>query len=547
MARHSKPQLPLTPAQARLSRQVSGLLVASGVLWPVQAGAVAWAISGWVAGDLAPTLPCAALFLAAALIRAMLETRAGGHAFALADQVIHDQRAAVLARETRILRDDQSSAELAALLTQKLPLLAPYVTRYRPAMARVRVVPLVILALSFGMSWAAGLVLLVAGPLIPVFMALIGIAAKDAATRHMAEIGAMNRLLIDRIAALPDLRLLNAETRSRADFTTAAEDLRTRTMAVLRIAFLSSTVLELFSAIGVAMIAVYVGFSLLGELSFGTWGTPLTLYQGIFLLLLAPEYFQPLRDLATAWHDKAGAEAVLDELTALETSAPAPILGLGLHAAPLPGPATLTLHGVSVTRGPRTLHFPDISLAPGDSLALTGPSGAGKSTLLLALAGMLRHDGAIIPCGQPLSDDTADAWRARLALVPQSPHVPDVTLAAFLDPLQTGTNPAAALAQAGADGIVAALPEGLNTRLGETGAGVSGGELRRLMLARAFLNGADVILADEPTADLDRATAQRIISALQTAQAQGKTVIAATHDPALIAALGRETRIEAQP
>ncbi|MDF1801545.1 ABC transporter ATP-binding protein/permease [Thalassovita sp.] len=548
MATPTHARLPLSPAQENLSRKASGLLVAAGLLWPIQALAIAWAVSSWAAGDLTPSLPCAAAFLLAALLKAGLEIRAGALSFRLADTLIHDQRQAILARESRLLRADVSSAEIGALLSQKLPLLSPYVTRYRPAMMRVRVLPLVMLALIFSISWAAGLVLLVAGPLIPVFMALVGMAAKEASIRHMAEIGDMNRLLIDRIAALPDLHLLNAQTRSRDDFTRAADSLRQRTMAVLRVAFLSSTVLELFAAIGVAMVAVYVGFSLLGEIPFGAYATPLTLFEGIFLLLLAPEYFQPLRDLAAAWHDKAGAEAVLDELDTLSQTAPAPILGQGLPVPPLPGAATLRLQGVSVQRGARSLLLPDLSLAPGDSLALTGPSGAGKSTMLDVISGLLPAKGTVTVCGQPLTHETADAWRARLALVPQEAHVPDVTLAQFLDPQGHGRDPAKALRLAQADGIVAALPHGMDTRLGETGAGVSGGELRRLLLARAFLNEAQIILADEPTADLDTATAGRIISALQAAANQGKTVIAATHDPALIAALvavqGREIRLE---
>jgi ATP-binding cassette subfamily C protein CydD len=206
------------------------------------------------------------------------------------------------------------------MLTDKLPLLRPAILRHRPAALRAAVLPLAYLALALPFSWAVALILAVAGPLIPVFMALVGLAAREASERQMDEIGSLSGLLGERLSALTDIRLLDAAQRMSADFADRAEALRERTMAVLRVAFLSSTVLELFSAIGVAMVAVYVGFALLGEIPFGAWATPLTLSEGIFLLMLAPEFFQPLRDLAAAWHDKAGALAVTRELAEAEAS-----------------------------------------------------------------------------------------------------------------------------------------------------------------------------------------------------------------------------------
>ena len=531
--------LTLPDPQSRALRRAAWLHLGANALWPVQAAAIAVIISGWANGAqvTAAVWPIAAFFLAG-LVRALLENAAGRLGFAAADAILHQQRQDLLRRETLLLRGNLSSAELAALYTQKLPVLMPYLLRYRPAMLRVRVIPLLFLLLVLVQSWIAALVLLVAGPLIPVFMALVGMAAKEASQRQMAEIGDMNRLLIDRIAALPDARLLGGTARVETDFAAAAEGLRQRTMAVLRIAFLSSTVLELFSAIGVALVAVYVGFSLLGEIGIGAWGTPLTLGQGVFILLLAPEFFQPLRDLAAAWHDKAAAEAVTDELSALASDPPQPILGAGQSMLPLDGPGSLRMSDVVVERGATRLKLPDIQVAPGGALALCGDSGAGKSTMLDVLAGLVRPvQGQVVVAGKVLNDDTADAWRARCTYVPQAIHMPDVALREYLDPQATGIDPAPALSRARADTIVAALPQGLDTRLGETGAGVSGGEARRLMLARAFLRGADVILADEPTADLDRETGAQIIAALQAARENGATVIVATHDPALIAAM----------
>lgn len=529
----------LSRADGAALRRVGALRIAADLLWPVQAWAVAAVIAGWLQGAALPA-GWLALFAATGALRALLQHRAGRIAFDLGQEVVARARRRLLDRQALRLDAPLSSAELAALAADKIPLLAPYVTRFRLAMLRVRIVPAALAFVVATQSWAAALVLLVAGPLIPVFMALVGLAAKEASARQMVEIGAVNRLLVDRIAALPDLRLLEGFDRARRDLADRLEALRRATMAVLRVAFLSSTVLELFAALGVAMVAVYVGFSLLGELGFGTWGAPLTLQAGLFVLLLAPDYFQPLRDLAAAWHDKAAAEAVAAELAALAADPGQPILGTGDAAPPLSGPATILMTGARAGRGAARVALPDLRLGPGESLALTGPSGSGKSTALDALAGLLPLSaGRIEVAGRLLDAAAADAWRARIAVIPQQVWVPEARLREMLDPRGTGADPGPALAALGLDAVVAALPDGLDTRLGETGAGVSGGEARRLLLARALLSRAEVILADEPTADLDAATAGRIVAALRAAQAEGCAVIVASHDPRLIAAMDR--------
>ena len=521
-------------------KPASYAMALSGVLWPVQAGGAALSIQAWAEGRPEGLLWAALLFVAVGGLRALLDYWAGGLLFRMADMRISEERHAMLAREAARAEQAITSASLAALASQKLSLLMPYLTRYQPAMMRVKIVPLVLLGLTFYISWVAGLVLLVAGPLVPVFMALIGVAAKQASERQMVEIGALNDLLIDRLSALADIRLLDATRQAEEDFEIRAEGLRHRTMAVLRVAFLSSTVLELFSAIGVAMVAVYVGFSLLGEIDFGTWGRSLTLYQGVFILLLAPEYFQPLRDLAAAWHDRAAALAVAGEMDALERVEGEAVPGLGGKAEPLKGQATISAQGAVVLRGEQQVLLPELDLKQGEAVALCGPSGAGKTSALLALAGLLPLVGGDISvAGVPLEGGVADAWRARLTFIPQAVHMPDTSLRRFLDPDESGGDIHAALMAAHADGIVAALPDGLETRLGETGAGVSGGEARRLLVARAILRGADVVLADEPTADLDPDTSVRLIESLRSLARHGAVVLVASHDPQVIAAMDR--------
>lgn len=524
-----------------LLRRAGVLSIVSGLIWPVQAAAIAWAVSGWATGALAleRSLWAAAIYLACGLIRAGLERVAGGMLYRAADQTIARERDLLIGREAR-RPGGAGSAAVAALAVQKLPLLHPWITRYHVAMLRTSIIPLVYLAVAFWFSWAIGVVLLVAGPLIPVFMALVGMAAEDASRRQMDEIGSMNSMLMDRLSALLDIRLLGARSRAAEDFETRADRLREKTMAVLRIAFLSSTVLELFAAIGVAMVAVFVGFTLLGEVGWGSWGNGLTLYEGIFLLLIAPEFFQPLRDLAAAWHDRASGASVVEELEAMDAAPRLALLGEGLAASPLPGPLSVTMRGAVAGLPGRALALPDLDLAAGQSLALVGPSGVGKSTALAALAGLVPLvEGRITVCGQELNAASADAWRPRLVLVPQRVHFPDAALGDWLSASQSRDEAAlwAALELAEARTVVERLPEGLQTRLGESGGGVSGGEARRLMIARAVVQGADLVLADEPTADLDALTADRVTRALRRLQGQGAALIVATHDPALAEAM----------
>ena len=520
--------------------RIAGTLsVIAGLIWPAQAAALAWAVSGWASGEMSRTGPAALALIFGGLLRALLDHRAGRYLFDAADQTITRERAALIGREARA-RANITSAEIAALVVQKLPLLQPWITRYHVAMVRVSILPLILLALTFWFSWVAGLVLLIAGPVIPMFMALVGMAAEEASRRQMVEIGAMNAMLMDRLSAMLDIRLLGAADRATADFTDRADSLRLRTMAVLRVAFLSSTVLELFSAIGVAMVAVFVGFTLLGEIGFGSWGTPLGLGEGLFLLLIAPEFFQPFRDMAAAWHDRAAGLSVVSELDALDAAERVAFLGQGDAAAALSGALTLQLSGSVAAIPGRNVALPDLPLKAGQSLALTGPSGAGKTTALSAIAGLVPlAEGRISVCGVLLDETTADSWRARIALIPQAPHFPDQALRHWLDPDEGGADPWPALKLAEADRVVRRLPDGLDTRLGETGGGMSGGEARRLLLARAVLSGRELILADEPTADLDPETAALVIQTLTRLQEQGHSVIVATHDPVLAAAMDR--------
>ncbi|WP_415184742.1 ABC transporter ATP-binding protein/permease [Phaeovulum sp.] len=530
----------MRPGRASLRRAVAGSVLA-GLVWPLQAAVVAVTLGGLLAGNAPAPLIAAAGFAVLGLLRAALALWADTHAQTAAELIVTHARAGIIASEAGRGADSPfgGAGSIAALAGEKLDLLVPYVTRYSPARARVMVLPIVIFVLALSQSWAVAAVFLVSGPLIPVFMALVGLAAKETSARQMAEMGTLNDLLVERLSALVDIRLLGAGDTVLAGFATKAGQLRHRTMAVLRIAFLSSTVLELFAAIGVAMVAVYVGFSLLGLLGFGAWGGAISPEAGIFLLLLAPEFYQPLRDLGTAWHDKAAAEAVMAELAAWRAAKTANLPGTGGRAAPLPGPASIMLRDCVTPDG---IALPDIQIAPGETVALVGPSGAGKTSALRLMAGLsLPLAGQVVVAGLALTDEVADNWRARLGWMPQAPHFMQASLRQNLTLGRVGDLDGA-ITSAAIKGVIAGLPQGLNTRLGETGTGLSGGEARRVTLARALYAAPDVILADEPTANLDAATAALVTKALLAAAARGATLVVATHDPALAARMGRVIR-----
>lgn len=518
----------LAPEMARL-RRASALAVASGLLWIPQAWFAAKAIAALI-GFAAPDMQDLLGFLILGALRAALSFVSDGIAQRAALDATSGLRARVLAQESR-RAVPAPAGEVASILSEQAETLRPYAARYLPVRARVAMVPLAILLAALWQSWAAALILLICGPTIPLFMALIGQAAGRASRAQLDQMGTMGALLADRAAALPDIRLLGARARLVDSFTASAEELRRRTMRVLSIAFLSSTVLELFAALGVAMMAVFCGFSLLGQIGFGTWGVQMMPVSGVFLLLLAPEFFQPMRDFAGVWHDRAGAEALAGALANRDGPEMA---GQGAPATPLPMGA-IRLVGVIKNE----IRYPEVVIAPGASVAVTGPSGAGKTTLLRMLAGLEQPDqGRIEIGGAVLAPTNADHWRANLGWMPQAPHFLNAPVA---QNLRMGREVAldGPLRSAEAAHVVAGLPKGLETRLGETGAGVSGGEARRLTLARALAGEPRLILADEPTADLDDRTARQIAAALQAAHRAGAGLIVATHDPQLAAGMAQ--------
>ncbi|XPG45512.1 thiol reductant ABC exporter subunit CydD [Variovorax sp. KK3] len=526
----------------------------AALLWLPQAALLAWAVDGLARGEgvSAVLWPALGIVLLGAL-RAGCEAWGMRRVFARARAALSDLRAraaAALSTHSPLDRARPASGLAASTIAEQAEAVVPYLVRYAPARWRAMVVPVAILPLVAMHSWVAAAVLLVAAPLIPLFMAIVGWRARAASEAHLVEAGGMNAFLLDRLRGLPSLRALGAVEATAQRLGEAAQSLRQRTMAVLRIAFLSSAVLELFSALGVAMVAAYIGFHLLGHFGFGTWGQRLSLGEGLFVLLLAPAFFEPLRELSAVWHDRAAGEAAMAALDRLGKSSmtltgaqPGPVAADRGEA----GPPAVHLHGVRPVQAPGAPAFAgcDIHIAPGEHVALLGASGAGKTCLLSLIAGLMPAQGRIVIGGVAMTDRTAALLRRRMGWMGQRPHVFAGSVAANVALGRSGIDAAQvddAMRFAGLDDVAQARP---GANLGEGGRGLSGGEAVRLALARLAAHpDADLLLVDEPTAHLDSETAARIVDAL-VELARGKTLIVATHDPVLAARMHRAIRLDA--
>lgn len=425
----------------------------------------------------------------------------------------------------------QAVGSWATLLLEQVDNLQDYYARYLPQTLLAALVPCLILAVLFPANWVAALILLLTAPLIPLFMALAGMGAADANRRNFQALARLSGYFLDRLQGMETLRLFNQAGAETDRIRTASASFRQRTMEVLRLAFLSSAVLEFFAAVSVALVAVYFGFSYLGELNFGHYGTGITLFSGFLSLILAPEFFQPLRELGTFYHAKAQATGAADALekflTTQQLQASSGTLmpnveqGMTLTAADL----RIMTHEGTELAGP--LNF---TLSAGKRVALIGRSGAGKTSLLNVLTGYLPYQGSLKINDTELRDILPSWWQQQLAWVGQNPHLPAQTIRENIvahgegDPLRLQQ----VCELAGVDEFLARLPEGLESAVGEQAAALSVGQAQRIAVARALYKPCRLLLLDEPDASLDGPAGEHVNRALLAASFN-QTTLFITH------------------
>lgn len=530
---------PLDPRLLRYARATGGYLVvlaalgtASALLVLAQAHLLARAIAGTVAGELDRTDVSALLLSLFAVVaaRAALAWLGEGAAVAASAQVKSALRQRVLRKVLALgptwLAGERSSS-LGTLVTTGLDALDAYFARYLPQLVLAVTVPGLILAQLFAVDLLAAITVAATLPLIPVFMALIGMATNDRTRRRWRALSVLSHHFADVVAGLPTLTLFNRAKAQAAGVRRISDAHRRQTQATLRVAFLSALALEVLATLSVALVAVGIGVRVVH----GDMGLELAL----LLLILAPEAYLPWRLVGTHFHASADGLAAADEaFRVLEAPAPE---GQGTRA--VPELDELRVRSLTVSYPERTdPAVTDVSFVarPGEVIALRGPSGAGKSTVVSALLGFSAPaSGQILVGSVDLRELEPAGWRGRIAWVPQRPHLLDGTVAdnvALGEPRTSRAQIEAALQAAGAPGLDP------SRRVGERGRQLSAGEARRVALARAWMRATAVpralVLLDEPSAGLDAGTEEAVVEVVRRLRAAGHLVVLVAHRLALL-------------
>ncbi|GAB2907153.1 cysteine/glutathione ABC transporter permease/ATP-binding protein CydD [Rheinheimera gaetbuli] len=424
-----------------------------------------------------------------------------------------------------------SDGSISTKLLEQVDALDGFISRYYVQRYLVLLTPILLAIATAFYSTLAAAILLVTAPLVPMFMIILGNSAATASQQQFAELSRMGGRFLDLVRGLPTLRQLNATGRAANSVSNAAQRYRDSSMRVLKMAFLSAAVLEFFSALAIALLALYLGLGLLGILPWAKGEIPVPYQGALFILLLAPEFYAPLRQLGSDYHAKAQAEAAIAEL--------APILQRqawqhsGSQSLQLSQAPALVINQLYINGNDgRTRLAPfSLNIHSGERIALQGPSGSGKSSLLHALLGFTPYQGDILVNHQPLATLELAQWQQQLGYMAQHSSFMAASIADNLRlaaPSASDEQLKQVLEQVELWPLISRLPLRLNTLLGERGLGLSGGQLQRLALAQLLLRSARIWLLDEPAAHLDGATAYRLHQLIGRLSA-GKTVLLVSH------------------
>ena len=494
-----------------------GVLVAAATITSavVLAALVARVITDPASRDLAALSPPIGLLAALWTMRALVTWQQGRLAQRGASAVIADLAEQVLATATALPPREltRRGDEAAIVVTRGLDGLRVYFTTYLPSLFVAAILTPATIAVIAVYDWQSAAIVAVALPLIPIFMVLIGLATAERSTAALAAMSTLQSRLLDLVAGLPTLRALGRAEGSTARIAELNAAHRRSAMATMRIAFLSALVLEVLATLGVALVAVSVGMRLVyGEM---------TLTAGLTALLLAPEVFWPLRRVGAAFH------SAQDGKTAVQAAFQF------IDSAPPPATAGARLTGETVTI---EVDVPAMTVAPGRVTVLTGPNGVGKTTLLQAILGLEpAQAGRIRINGVDVDDLDHRQWWSRLAWLAQRPVLVPGTVLENLELFGPLPELETACRAACFDGVLADLPDGLQTRIGRGGVGLSLGQRQRLGLARVLGSPAQVLLFDEPTAHLDGPTEARVLQSITDRADRGATVLVVGHREPVLA------------
>ncbi len=530
MSRATKPWIKSEQKLGFRAARLSLLFGAAGIICGViQAGAAARLLAALMhmqRGGLT-AWGGALVFVLAVLARAGLQLRNERGNFELGAAARRRLRGQVLSALLALgpagLRG-RHSAELAATAVDRVEAMEGFHARWVPATGLAIIGPGLIGLVALLTDWRSGLILAIAGLFVPFAMAVAGIGAGIAAKKQFLAMTRLQVRFLDRIRGISTIVLAGRAEDEAKNLGEAAKELRQRTMRVLRMAFLSSTALDLAAAAALVLIVIRFTPVLHGAHELAP--------TALFLVLLVPEFFAPLRAFAAVYGDRMAVEAVAEEFQALPEAPP---------AVPPADIRSVAAHGVTLAfehvgfawdEARPVLENLSFKIGRGEMLLLTGASGTGKSTIIDLILGFLPPQSGRITINGAEMDILVPAARTRMiGWIGQKPVIFAGTIEEnirFANPAASEDELKAAIRNAHLDELVASLPQGIKTPLGEGGFGVSGGQAQRIAIARAFLKDAPLLLLDEPTSHLDPAVERDILESLKHLAA-GRTVVLATH------------------